>query len=196
MAAKRDPIMDLFLAYLICFGVGLVFTTISAFTAHVFGGHDADAGGHEGAGGHAEAGINQDMPGFSYLSPTAIASFITAFGGFGMVFSKIEKTSTPWISLPLSGLSGLVIAGLVVMMFRAIFRHTQSSSEARVARLIGTTANVITPIPSNGVGEIAYVNAGSRYTAPARSLSGAEIGNGKAVRISRIVGSQFYVEVL
>ena len=187
--------MDLFLAYVLCFGVGLVFTIISAFTAHVFGGHDA-SGGHEGAGGHAEAGINQDMPGFSLLSPTAIASFVTAFGGFGMVFSKIEKTSSPWISLPLSGLSGFVIAGLVVMMFRTIFRKTQSSSEARVSQLVGTTGTIITPIPANGVGEIAYVNGGSRYTAPARSLSGAEIGNGKAVKIARIVGSQFYVELL
>jgi membrane protein implicated in regulation of membrane protease activity len=188
--------MDLFLAYIICFGVGLVFTTISAFTAHVFGGHDADVGGHEGAGGHAEAGINQDMPGFSLLSPTAMASFVTAFGGLGMVLSKFEKTSSPWISVPLSALGGFVIAALVVLMFRAIFRHTQSSSEARVSQLLGTTGTIITPIPANGVGEIAYVNGGSRYTAPARSLSGAEIGNGKAVKISRVVGSQFYVELI
>ena len=188
--------MDLFLAYVICFGVGLVFTTISAFTANVFGGHDVDPGGHEGAGGHAEAGINQDMPGFSLLSPTAMASFVTAFGGLGMVFSKFEKTSSPWISVPLSALSGFIIAGLVVMLFRTVFRHTQSSSEARVSRLLGTTGTIITPIPANGVGEIAYVNSGSRYTAPARSLSGAEIGNGKAVKIARIVGSQFYVELI
>ena len=186
--------MDLFLAYLVCFGVGLVFTIISAFMAHVFGGHET--GGHEGAGGHAEAGINQDMPGFSLLSPTAIAAFVTAFGGFGMVFSKIERTSSPWFSLPLSGLSGVVVAGLVVLLFRAIFRHTQSSSEAQVARLAGTTGTIITPIPVNGVGEIAYVNGGSRYTAPARSVSGAEIGSGKVVKISRIVGSQFYVEII
>ena len=46
------------------------------------------------------------------------------------------------------------------------------------------------------MGELAYVNGGSRYTAPARSLSGAEIANGQAVKIARIVGSQFYVEVI
>lgn len=194
MAAKGDPIMDLFLVYLICFGVGLVFTLVTAFMADVFGGHDA-AGGHEGAGGHAEAGIGGgDMPGFAALSPTTIAAFVTAFGGIGMVLSKIQKTSSPWISVPLSAIGGFVIAGIVLVLFRAVFRHTQASSEARVAKLIGTTANIITPIPANGVGEIAYVNAGTRYTAPARSLSGAEIANGKAVRISRIVGSQFYVE--
>ncbi len=187
--------MDLFLAYIICFGVGLVFTIISAFTAHIFGGHDAGTG-HDGAGGHAEAGINQDMPGFSAVSPTTIASFITAFGGIGMVLSKFPKTSTPWISVPLSAVGGLLIAALVVAFFRMVFRNTQSSSEARVAGLVGTTGTIITPIPPNGVGELAYVNGGSRYTAPARSSSVTEIRSGQAVKITRIVGSQFYVELI
>ena len=186
--------MDLFLAYLVCFGVGLLFTIVSAFMADVFGGHDV-GGGHEGAGGHAEAGFGvDDMPGFSAVSPTTIASFVTAFGGIGMVLSKFEKTSSPWVSVPLSALGGFVIAALVLGLFRTVFRRTQASSEARVAKLVGTTANIITPIPANGVGEIAYVSGGTRYTAPARSVSGAEIGNGAVVRIARVVGSQFYVE--
>src|SRR3954462_7899616 len=107
--------MDLFLAYVICFGIGLVFAIISAFMAHVFGGHDT--GGHEGAGGHAEAGVNQDMPGFSPLSPTIIASFVTAFGGIGMVLSKVEKVSSPWISVPSSVLGAFLIAALVLALF-------------------------------------------------------------------------------
>jgi membrane protein implicated in regulation of membrane protease activity len=187
--------MDLFLAYIICFGVGIVFTLVSAVMAGAFGGHDVN--GHEGAGGHAEAGFDpQDMPGFSALSPTTIASFITAFGGLGMVFTKIEKTSNPWISVPFSALGAFVIAALVLVMFRTVFRTTQASSEARVSQLIGTNGTIITPIPANGVGELAYVNGGSRYTAPARSLHGEEIRSGASVKITRIVGSQFYVEAI
>jgi hypothetical protein len=95
--------MDLFLAYVICFGVGLVFTLVSAFMSDAFGGHDVGGAGHEGAGGHAEAGFGaDDMPGFAALSPTTIASFITAFGGIGMVLTKFESTKSPWISVPLS----------------------------------------------------------------------------------------------
>src|ERR1051326_8293446 len=95
--------MILFLVYLICFGVGLLFTIISAFMAEVFGG-DHGVGGHDahhelGTSGHAEAGYN--MPGFSAFSPTIVASFVTAFGGFGMIFSKIEATRSPWVSAPL-----------------------------------------------------------------------------------------------
>ena len=80
-----------FLIYSVCFGVGLVFTLVSAFFGHLFGGHDAHV--DVGTGGHAEAGFEHSgMPGISPFSPTIIASFVTAFGGFGMIFSQIEAT--------------------------------------------------------------------------------------------------------
>ncbi len=185
--------MDLFIIYLICFGVGLLFTIVSAFFAHSFGGHDLPAD-HGGAGGHAEAGFGtDDMPGFAAVSPTTIASFITAFGGFGMIFSKIEVTRNPWINAPLSVLAGLVVAGGVFWLFRTVFRKTQSSSEGKVAGLIGVVATVITPVPENGVGEIAYIQGGTRYTAPARAEHGKPLPGGSSARITRVVGSQFYV---
>ena len=59
--------------------------------------------------------------------------------------------------------------------------------------MVGLTATVITPIPEKGVGEIAYVQAGSRYTAPAREESGAAIAGGQTVKVTRIVGTQMYV---
>lgn len=186
--------MDLFLVYLLCFGVGLLFTLVSALLSHGFG---HDAGGHDtggGTDGHAEAGFGaHDMPGFAALSPTTIASFVTAFGGFGMVLSKIEATQSPWVSVPLAALGGFAIAAGVLWLFRAVFRRTQSSSESHVATLAGLTATIITPIPENGVGEIAYVQGGSRYTAPARAENGVPVGNGATVKITRIVGTQFYV---
>jgi len=186
--------MDLFLVYVVCLGVGLLFTILSAFMAHAFGGHDAghDAHGEIGTGGHAEAGYN--MPGFSPFSPTVIASFVTAFGGFGLIFSKIEATKNPWVSAPLSVLSGLLIAAGVFWIFQTMFHKTQSSSESQVAALIGATATIISPIPASGGGEIDYVDNGTRYTAPARVVSGVALATGQTVKISKIVGSQFYVE--
>jgi hypothetical protein len=62
--------------------------------------------------------------------------------------------------------------------------------------LIGRTATVITPIPRSGVGEIAYVQAGTRYTAPAREEHGSAVGNGKTVKIMRVSESQFFVAAL
>jgi membrane protein implicated in regulation of membrane protease activity len=184
--------MDGFLIYVVCFGFGLLFTIISAALGHAFG--DSDAHADVGTGGHAEAGFEHTgMPGISPFSPTTIASFITAFGAFGMILSRIEATRSVWISGPLSLVGGLGVAAGVFLLFNKIFSKTQSSSEGRISALIGLSATVITPIPQAGVGEIAYVQAGSRYTAPARSESGAAIGNGQTVKIHRIVGTQFYV---
>jgi membrane protein implicated in regulation of membrane protease activity len=181
-----------FLIYVICLGVGLVFTLVSAIAGHIFGG------GHEGhvdgSGGHAEAGVDaSDMPGVSAFSPTIISSFVTAFGGFGLILSQIKATRNPLISAPLAILGALVIAGGLLWMLRQLFSKTQSSSESKVGTLAGLTATIITPIPENGVGEIAYVQTGTRYTAPARSENGVAVPAGKPVKITRILGSQFYV---
>lgn len=180
--------------YTICLALGLVFTLISAIAGHFFGGHDG--GGDVGTGGHAEAGYDHSgVPGLSFFSPTVLACFVTAFGGCGLILSKIPATQNVWISAPISALAGLIMAGLAFALFNYMFKHTQSSSESRVSSLVGQTASIITPIPSDGVGEIAYIQGGSRYTAPARTESGAPIGAGKPVRIKRIVGTQYYVEV-
>jgi membrane protein implicated in regulation of membrane protease activity len=178
--------------YAICLVVGLVFTLVSVVFGHFFGGHGDHVGG---SGGHAEAGADSsDMPGISIFSPTIIASFITAFGGFGLIFSQFHATSRTEVSAPLAIFSALAVAGALYKFLSLVFGHTQSSSESHVARLVGTEAGVISPIPENGVGEIAYVVSDTRYTAPARTENGAAVGNGKLVKITRVVGTQFYVK--
>ncbi len=183
-----------FTIYVICLGVGFVFTLFSAIFGHIFGhgGHD----GHvDGSGGHAEAGIDSsDMPGVSAFSPTIISSFITAFGGFGIIFHQIPATHNPWASAPLAIVSGLLVAAGVLWLLRQLFSKTQSSSESKVGSLVGQVATIITPIPENGVGEIAYVQGGTRYSAPAREERGTSVPAGKPVKITRVVGTQFYVE--
>lgn len=184
--------MTAFNIYLFCLVVGLVFTLFSVVLGHFLGGHE----GHvDGSGGHAEAGADSsDMPGVSIFSPTVIATFITAFGGFGIMFTEIPATSRVFVSAPLSMAASFAVAGVLYKVLSSIFRHTQGSSESRVADLAGTDASIITPIPENGVGEIAYVVRGTRYTAPARVENGAAIAAGKSVKIKRVVGTQFYVE--
>jgi len=181
--------------YTACLALGLLFTIISAFTSHFFGGHD----GHMdvGTGGHAEAGYDHSgVPGISFFSPTVLSCFVTAFGACGLILTRIEATRSVWISAPISAMAGLIMATLAFLLFNWMFEKTQSSSEVRVASLVGQTASIITPIPENGVGEIAYVSGGTRYTAPARTETGTSVPAGKPVRITRIVGSQYFVEAM
>jgi hypothetical protein len=165
-----------FIVYLVCLGAGLVFTLVSAIAGHLFGGHE----GHvDGSGGHAEAGADMsDMPGVSAFSPTVLASFVMAFGGFGIIFHQIPATRSPWFSAPLALLGGFIMSAVLLWLLRQLFRKTQSSSESKVASLAGL---------------IAYVQAGTRYTAPARAENGVAIAAGQSVKITRVVGSQFYV---
>jgi membrane protein implicated in regulation of membrane protease activity len=177
--------------YTLCLVIGLLFVVGSAIFGHFLAGHDSDVG----TGGHAEAGYDHSgVPGISLFSPLVMACFVTAFGGFGIVFSGFKPTENVWISAPLSIAGAFCFAFLVLLVFNAVFSRTQSSSESQVGTLTGLTASIITPIPDQGVGEIAYVQGGTRYTAPARSESGVAIPGGQAVKIIRIAGTQFYVE--
>ena len=178
--------------YIICLALGLLFTIITAVAGHLFGG---DHGGDIGTGGHAEAGFDHSgMPGISFFSPTVLAAFVTAFGAFGLIMKSM--TDKVWVSAPVAAVGGGLVALLVLWLFNFMFRKTESSSESRVASLVGQEASIITPIPENAVGEIAYVQGGTRYTAPARSVDGKAVNANKGVRITKIVGTQFYVEVI
>src|SRR5271165_2994336 len=135
--------MTIYLIYVICLMVGLVFTLVSVTFGHFFGGHGDHVGG---SGGHAEAGADSsDMPGISIFSPTIIASFITAFGAFGLIFTEFEPTKKVIVSAPLSVISALAVAAVLFVFLRSVFSHTQSSSESHVARLPGTSASVVSP---------------------------------------------------
>jgi membrane protein implicated in regulation of membrane protease activity len=182
-----------FIIYFICFLLGLLFTVLSALFGHFFGGgHDGHVDAGHSHSGDAEGGAG-GMPGMSFFSPTVLASFLTAFGGFGLIFSQIQSTRSVWVSAPLAVVSGLGIATIVFWLFESFFSKTQCSSESRIATIVGHTAAIITPIPPNGVGEIAYVQNGTRYTAPAREESGLPIASGQNVKVTKVVGTQFYV---
>jgi hypothetical protein len=91
--------------YAVCLAVGLLFTIISAVAGHFFGGTDAHV--DVGTGGHVEAGFDHSgMPGISFFSPTVLASFVTAFGAFGLILTRIPPTSSVWASAPLSAVGG------------------------------------------------------------------------------------------
>jgi membrane protein implicated in regulation of membrane protease activity len=183
--------MSAFLVYLFCLAVGFVFVVASALMGHLFGGAHGHVGG---SGGHAEAGgDNSDSPGVSIFSPIIMAAFVTSFGAFGLVFSEIEATRRPFISAPLAVIGAFMVALMLVGVLRKVMKASDSSSESKVSSLPGCVATVISAIPAGGVGEIAYVQAGTRYTAPAREEDGLSVGTGKSVTITRIVGQQCYV---
>jgi membrane protein implicated in regulation of membrane protease activity len=186
--------------YIFCFVVGAVYALIAGVAAGVFGGHTHHAGftGHDlGHDIHHSADPShltaQGEVHLSPISPVTITMFVTAFGGIGLTATH-ALTLPIVLSLPTALASGVILAGAAFYTFSKLFQATESSSEARVSELVGLEAEVITPIPSQGLGEIGYVARGTRFTAPARSDDGKPHPAHSMVVIERTVGSVFCVK--
>ena len=194
--------------YLFCFCIGLFYGIFVGIFSGFFGGHEGAAGDHGDIGGHGDAGghagdighggdVTQSVvahgeAAFSPLSPIVLAMFLASFGGAGLITSSALRM-VAWLSVSISVVAGFGMAALTFLLFYKLVQATQASSEATVAALVGETAEVITAIPRDGLGEIAYVARGSRYNAPARSDTGAIIPAFTQVVIRRIAGNTFFV---
>lgn len=94
------------------------------------------------------------------------------------------------MALGFAGAIGVgIFFGIVKFMFNA-----QSNSVFSLEDLIETEAEVLTPIPANGLGEIAYVINGVRCTLSARSLEGSGIERGSTVIIREIASNAAVVQ--
>ncbi|HZL71844.1 MAG TPA: hypothetical protein VFC86_05250 [Planctomycetota bacterium] len=175
--------------YLVCFFVGFGFALISALLSGVFSG---GAEAHVGAGHdvHATAG---DSVHFPLLSPVTLSMFISSFGGAGYIYHRSLGLGTA-SHVALAAITATAIAFAVAWLLWKVFQVTQGSSEAIVADLVGVEAEVITAIPAEGLGEIAYNAKQARYNAPARTVDGKSLGPHTVVKIVRVLGGTYFVE--
>lgn len=166
-----------------CLTFGVAFSILSLF----LGSHDHGGFDHGGGMDGHHAGVDSaDAP--SPLNPLVISSAVTGFGAVGLIaktgFAMSDLLSTA-VSLGFAGIVGAAMFfGVVKFMY-----SSQSNSMFSLEDLVDTEAEVLTPIPGKGLGEIAYVINGIRYTLPARSESGEEVKRGAAVIIREVAGN-------
>ncbi|MEK7466670.1 MAG: NfeD family protein [Planctomycetota bacterium] len=178
-------------AYTFSLTVGTGYTVIAFFLGHVGGGHDGGHDtGHGGDGGHDSGDHSLHFPLFS---PIAIAIFLTAFGAGGMIGQEVLKDRHPAFSLAIAAVSGVVFAALIASAMAFIFKKTIATSHARESEILGIEAQIAITIPAGGTGKISYEVAGSRFSAPARAMSGSEIPQGTTVVIRERDGQVFIV---
>jgi len=122
----------------------------------------------------------------------AIASFISSFGAFGLIAVTLFDAGT--VTSLIVALVGGILIGIAAQLFFLYILSPTISSEIQQTKLIGMVAEITTPIPANGVGQIAFVAKGSRVTYSARATeTDLSMSRGTAVRIERIVGGMAYV---
>ena len=122
------------------------------------------------------------------LSPISIASFVTSFGGIGLIATEAFGVGGG-PSLIWAVIGSLIVGVASHFLVFYLFIAPQASSEVKTRDILGLTAEVITPIPGKSVGEIAYVAMGERHTATARSADGQAIPRGASVTIESVVGT-------
>ena len=188
MAGLLDNAGALDCAYFLLFGMGVVWAIFAAVSGGLGGDADVDAPDLDIGDVDIDA-FDVGSVEVSPISPITVSSFITAFGAFGVISRQLFGASGP-ISLLAATASGLVVAGAMFLFYSRFLIGSQGSSEVRVSRL---TAQVVTPIAADGIGEIAIVAQGSRVTYPARSSQGIAIKRGSLVVIDQMMGSQALV---
>ena len=149
----------------------------------------SDLGGgdiHVDASGHLDAGHAHPISG------TIVAVFITGVGAGGTLGYYLFKWGTGGTLAMATG-SGLVLAAAAFFTLDLIFSQTQAGSEFGADSMIGRSAEVTTPIPENGMGEVAFQVKGQRETASARTIDGTPLSRGRLVVIEKVTGSTVYV---
>ena len=195
--------------YIACFAFGILYSLGSLLLgSDGFDGDGIDNGGFDISDGidsgnldiqldgavqgdldvHTDITTDADVDTPSPFSPIVIASAITTFGAVGLIgklaFRMSDVTSVV-VSLGFAGVIGAAIFfGIVKFMY-----SSQSNSMYSQNDIIGFDAEVITPVPANGLGEIAYVINGSRYNLTAKSANGEKIERGETVKIRDVSGN-------
>ena len=134
-----------------------------------------------------------DLP-LSPLSPTVISTFLTGFGGGGMLANSYFHLSVGKGAL-VAIATGIALSAGTFAVLAVLFKNTQAGSEFELREMVGRSVELITPIPENGTGEIAVVVKGTRVNGPARSVDGKAISRNTPVTIVRVVGAVYYVKI-
>ena len=139
--------------------------------------------------GDVAEGIGEGIP---FLNPAILLAFVTLTSATGYVL----EVSTTWNSLLV--LAASVVVGLIVDTLLYFFiLLPMSSAEVSLAytdeSLAGKVAKVITPIPSNGFGEIVMESVNGILHKRATGYDNEEIDYGKEVLVIDVKDGTFYV---
>jgi len=138
------------------------------------------------------AGLDTPDVSVSPLSPITIASFVTSFGGIGVLATQFFGVD-PRISLLWATGGALLISALMFLFYSQVLIRAQGTSLVQRAEIVGLPAEVTVPIGESAPGQVTYTTKVGRMSSTARSADGRPIPRGQLVEIVRVVGSQVLV---
>lgn len=156
-------------------------------TSHMEYGVGGEGHGSASAGEHGPAVFH-----FPFFSPLALATLFAAVGAYGLIALQGFGTGEG-ASLAIAVPAAFVTAYLVTYVGWRIISSSRGSSAIRLSALEGARAEVITPIPAGGIGEVAAIVQGQRFSGPAREQDGKEVPRGAHVTVKGMVGTTLVV---
>ena len=176
--------------YLICFLVGFGMSLISLLSGsvHLHLPHlHLDHGVHFGHG-HGHGGSN----GASWFNMGTLAAFLAWFGGTGYL---LEHYYGVWfvVALSIATISGVGGASVVFWFLARVLMSREEALDPADYDMVGVLGKLSLPIRPGGTGELIYAQGGTRRVAGARAESGAAIGKGAEVVVTRYEKGIAYV---
>lgn len=188
--------------------LGAAYVVVSMVLGHAHGDVAADGGAVDagGAEGHGEVAYGEGGLGtasaqghatsfqFPFFSPLALATLFGSIGAYGLMAlhgTGASETASLLVAVP----AGLATAYLVTYVSWRLVRSAAGSSQVRAAQLAGARAEVLTPIPEGGMGEVAAMVEGQRFNAPAREVAGRPVARGQLVTVTEMVGGTLLVVI-
>jgi len=150
-------------------------------------GHDLDVGhgvdvDHGLEAGHAPGDLDHDLGGaFHAWSPIVVSTVLFMSGASGIAATNLGLGGG-W-SLPPAFGAGLLVSAAALFGLNTMMRKLQGTCSYRNTDIVHRDAEVITPIPEGGVGEVAFIIQHTRRCGPARSADGAAVPRGARVTI-------------
>jgi hypothetical protein len=188
--------------YTIIFLVGVIYTVVTFLMGSLFSFAHLD--GHIdthvdcGIEGHLDTHIDgvgtSPTLTVSPLKPIVIVSFLTVFGGIGMMGTRYGLNSI--LTFLLALISGRIVSYVLYKFVVVPLYKAQNTSAVFQQSIVGTSAVVISSIMQDGFGTISYVVCGSKHNAPARNRTNEAVAQGEEVIICEIKNNVFYVELL
>lgn len=129
------------------------------------------------------------------INPLVAVSFLTVFGGLGIMGTKITVWASAIVLLG-SLAAGIAVAALLYNFIAKPIYRSENSSDVSREKLVGTPAEVTTDILEKGYGTIKYTVNSIRYTGPAKHVEERAVKQGQRVVICRIENNTFYVSEL
>ncbi|MCU6708985.1 protease [Paenibacillus sp. J5C_2022] len=130
--------------------------------------------------------------GLPFLQPMTLIGGITVFGGAGILLERYSPLGAFVIAL-LAVLIAIVAGALVFFLYVRPMENSENSIAFSVKSLSGALAEVITPVPEKGYGEV-LVKVGAGVTNQiAASFEGKPIASGATVVVVEVKDDTLYV---